>query len=127
MKAKVIMNLEAGPELDGHVTAYLQEIDDEIKSKAWSSDRIAQCELLALIGTIQFVAGIMIMGDAPKIISEMATIGEEGDNVSVFGSEWGESLCKALLLYVIGCRGDYFAPEWEQKASGAKKRIRRVK
>lgn len=135
MDVITIMNLVPGPELDKPVEEALSEyvdIDygcDNGKGliTPWSTNEREALQLWGYIEDVTHV-GILRMGlDSPIIISQLATLGEEGDTVFVFTSSWMESLCKAFLLYEHGHRGDFMHPEWEQKKNEAPKRLRRVK
>lgn len=119
-----IMNLEPGPELNAHITEWFDalKLDNVDTKQAWSNNPFARFTLMELIGDHIGSFGIMVYQDAPPIISEMATIGEEYDCVMVFTDDWNESLAKAMLLYVNDHRGDFMHPKFQAAMDAAPKR-----
>ncbi|MBW4083606.1 hypothetical protein [Paenibacillus sp. S150] len=125
---KIVMNLPPGHELNRLVEEALSEYVECVHDAAgmvfrWSESGKEALELWGYIEENVGEAGVLRMPDAPSIIRHFASVGDSESNVSVWTSDWKESLCKAFLLYQAGYRGEYMHPKWEEAERNAPKRI----
>jgi hypothetical protein len=127
-----IMQLKPGQELDQLVESVISEyvtIDygccsNPNQTTQWSRKENEALDLWRIIDEHITAVGIMRSSiESPNIISQLATVGEEDDAVFVYTSSWAESLCKAVVLYEQGYRGDYLHPEWVKAQKDAPKRV----
>ncbi|GIO36997.1 hypothetical protein J41TS12_18580 [Paenibacillus antibioticophila] len=126
MDAETIMNLAPGPEMNKLVRDALAEYEESEyeQEMKWSEDNAAALELWKLIDCYCHCVCLAKLGtDIPPIISQMASIGEEGHRVTVYVGDWREALCKAFLLWENGKSGDFMHPNWEQAMKSAPERI----